>query len=110
MAQTTRVWPTIGYEAITVSTTAVGFTAATYTKKAKRAWCVLEGTATKGIRIRTDGTDPTSTTGTLIYPSVGTYGIMVDFNIEGYHDIANFSAIRDSDADCTLSATNYGDD
>jgi len=110
MAESTRVWATIAYEAITVSTAAIGFTAATYTKKAKRAVCVVDGTAAKGIRFRTDGTNPTSTTGTLIYPGVSTYGSVNQFVIEGIKDISRFKAIRDSDADCSLHVHYLGDD
>jgi len=110
MAETIRVWPTIAYEPITVSATAIGFTATTYTRHAKRAKCVLEGTATKGIRYRTDGTDPTTNIGTLVYPGVGTYGTNAEFLIEGIRDLDRFKAIRDSDADCTLHVTYYGDE
>ena len=111
MAESTRVWPTIAYEAITVTqTTAVGFTAATFTKKAKRAVCVVEGTAGKGIRFRTDGTDPDASTGTLIYPGVAAYGSVSQFIIEGIKDISRFKAIRDSDTDCTLHVHYLGDD
>lgn len=111
MGETTRVWPTIAYEAITVSTTAIGFTAATYTKKAKRAVCLLEGTAAKGMRYRTDGTDPTATVGMLIYPGVSTYGTgPVMFAIDGIKDISRFKAIRDNDTDCTLHVHYLGDD
>lgn len=110
MAESNRVWATIAYEALTVTNAAVGFTAATYTKKAKRAVCVVEGTATKGIRYRTDGTAASATVGTLIYPGVSTYGTVSWFVIEGYRDIARFSAFRDSDTDCTVHVHYLGDD
>ena len=108
MGDSTRVWPTIAYEKITVSSTAVGFTA--MTKKCKRAICTLEGTALKGIRYRCDGTDPTSVNGTLIMPGVGTYGTNAEFRIEGYKDCSRFKAIRDDDTDSTLHVQYQGDD
>ena len=105
----TRVYSTIAYEAITVSDSAIGFTAATMTKQCKRAECALEGTTAKGIRYRKDGTNPTATVGTLVLPVVdsdsGAY-----FTVEGYKDCARFKAIRDSDTDATLHVHYLGED
>lgn len=107
MAEMTRVWPTIAYEAIAVSATAVGLTATIYTRHAKRAKCVLEGTTAKGIRYRTDGTDPTTNVGMLVLPVVDTGA---EFYIEGIRDLDRFKAVRDGDTDCTLHVHYYGDE
>lgn len=52
------------FEALAVSTTAVGFTAATY-DDARTAICTVEGAV---VRFRSDGTDPTATVGFILKP------------------------------------------
>jgi len=81
-------------ETITVSTTAVGFTQATYAD-AKAASMVTAGGP---IRIRLSGSLPTSTIG---YEAAD--GSSVD--VEGAGDIANFRMIRSGGADVTVFVT-----
>ena len=82
----------------TVSNTAIGFTSGKITPatggKVRRVVCTLE---TDNVRIRTDGTDPTSSEGHLL--EVGQSIV-----VEGYATIAAFRAIRTS-TDATLKVT-----
>ena len=88
-------------EEITVSTAAVGLTAATY---AMTGW----GNAQKAIiqvlnasiRCKTDGGDPTSSTG--FAESAGS-----SFALESEAEIVNFKAIRASGSDAKIIVTYY---
>lgn len=88
-----------GFEQITVSSTAVGLTAANYDitgadlgRRTKRVVCSVES---NDIRFRVDGTSPTASVG---YPVTSGSQIVIDKP----NDISNFKAIRQS-ADATLS-------
>ena len=95
----TEVLDPIGYESITVSTTAVGFTAAQLNpanaQRAERAFITVEGAA---IRFRIDGTDPTSSEGHLVLANSS-------FVLSGHNALANFRAIRDGGTDGTAKVT-----
>jgi len=88
-------------EEITVSTVAVGLTTATY---AMTGWgnaqkAVIQ-VLTAGIRCRTDGTAPTSSTG--FAESVGS-----SFELENEAEIVNFKAIRSGAGDAKIVVTYY---
>ena len=82
----------VGYEEITVSSTAVGFTDDEY-GAAKTALVQVDGAP---IRVREDGTAPTATVGREYYPGDAFY-------VRG--DLSYFKAIRLSAADATLRVT-----
>ena len=77
-----------GYEAITVSDTAIGFTTAKIAmaagEKCKEAFCVLED---NDVRFTLDGTTPTSSTGTLLLAGE-------NLTLDNEEDIINFRVIR----------------
>jgi hypothetical protein len=86
-------------EAITVATTAVGFTTATYRLSVSRsATHVTLGLATAQIRYRVDGTDPTSSAGRLM--EIGDEVV-----VTGREDIDRFRAIRTGGVSGALTAT-----
>ena len=88
------------YQQVTVSTTAVGLSAATVGGDSgipERTYCLLT-LATADVRWRVDGVDPDTDTG-HIFASGAT------LSINGHADIVTFRAIRDGAADATLSAT-----
>ena len=95
----TEVLDPIGYESITVSTTAVGFTSAQINpagvQRAERAFITVEGAA---IRFRMDGTDPTSSEGHLLLANSSCV-------LSGQNALAKFKAIRDGGTDGTLKVT-----
>ena len=97
--QDTDVMDPIGYESITVSTIAIGFTAAQLNpanaQRAERAFITVEGAA---IRFRIDGTDPTSSEGHLVLANSS-------FVLSGQNALANFRAIRDGGTDGTAKVT-----
>ena len=80
----------IGFEALTVSTTAVGLTA---TDGATQAEITVE---LADVRVRSDGVDPTATVGHLILD-----GAVI--SLSSAKDIAAFRAIRDASTNVTLS-------
>ncbi len=88
-------------EEITVSTAAVGLTAATYVMtgwgNAQRA--VIQ-VLTAGIRCRIDGANPTSSTG--FAESVGS-----SFELTSEAEIVNFKAIRSGAADAKIIVAYY---
>lgn len=92
-------------ERITVTNTAVGFTAATYKPTsgdfkgipAQIAKCHVE---TADIRYRKDGTDPTAAVGRIVYETG-------EFSIQGSQNIKKFSAIRTGSTSATLDVE-YG--
>lgn len=99
---------TIDFEALAVSTTAVGLTATEYQKSvstgdskdrvtANRAVITVEA---QSLRYRLDGTAPTSTVGHL-----ATAGDVIELN--GIHQIVNFLAIRSSGTDSAIHVTYY---
>ena len=82
-------WSYVAFEQVTVTATAIGFTAATINQGnghpgAAIAVCRLE---TAQIRYRLDGTAPTSSVGTLL--EIGDY-----LTLSGSDLLVNFSAIR----------------
>lgn len=101
------------FETLTISTAAVGCTAATikviaagtgapgdhaaltYTREACEAFVTCESQA---VRYRWDGTDPTSSVGHILNPGD-------TLTIEGYDNIKAFRAIRKDAADSTLQVT-----
>ena len=80
----------IGFEALTVSTTAVGLTPTT---GATQAEITVDGA---DVRVRSDGTDPTATVGHLILDGAAV-------SLSSAKDIAAFRTIRDAGANATLS-------
>ena len=92
-----------GTESITVSNTAIGFTAATRNpptgNKPNKAVFTVE---TAQIRFTVDGTTPTSSVGFLGY-----IGDVVSIN--GEHDIKAFRAIRVSGTDATIQPIYFDD-
>ena len=95
----TEVLEPIGYESITVSTSAVGFTAAQINpanaQRAERAFITVEGAA---IRFRMDGNSPTSSEGHLLLANSSCV-------LSGQNALAKFKAIRDGGTDGTLKVT-----
>lgn len=92
-------------ERITVSSTAIGFTAATYKPtsgdfKGIPANIARFTVESADIRYRQDGTDPTTSIGKVIYETGGD-------DIIGSQNIKNFSAIRDGGTDATIDVE-YG--
>ena len=84
------------FEPITVSTTAVELTATKYAS-AVRATITIE---TAKVRVRFDGTSPTSSVGHV----VDTNSVI---NLEGTKQISLFKVIREGDTDATLSASYF---
>ena len=85
------------FETITVSSTAVGFTSATYNPaagKAKRAQMTCE---TNAIRYRYDGTAPTTTVGHVLAAG-GALSVLGDPAIDNFRMIAS-----GSDATCSVT-------
>lgn len=88
------------FEQITVSTTAIAFTVATYTAGGQApVMAVVSLNATNGIRWRADGTNPTATVGMLV---AGGSTIVV---CEGA--IGNWRAIREGGADAVANVTYF---
>ena len=89
------------FETITVTTAAIGFTAATvrslYPYVSAKTFVTIESA---NIRYRFDGTAPSATVGHLGYAGSS-------FVLEGLDDILNFKAFRDTAAtgDATLTVT-----
>lgn len=94
---TTTVRAAYEFEKITVSTTAVGFTASKIAPtSAGRATLVVCSVETNPIRVRMDGTNPDASTG-VAYVAGST------ITLNGYQDISRFKAIRSGGADGTLN-------
>lgn len=89
----------VGYEALTVSTTALPFGA--LASNARAAVCTLEGTAQ--LRYRYDGTNPTSSEGHLSATPSATAPIPL--TILGRNNVIRFRAIRAGGSDATLRCT-----
>lgn len=85
----------LGYQQITVSTTAV---ALTVPANAVRAVLVVED---QPLRWRDDGTDPTASAGFLVKADVV-------FELHGTLSLNAFKAIRDDSSDAVLSVSYYG--
>ena len=81
------------FEPLTVSTVAVGFTAATRGDRT-HAHVVVE---TAAVRYRTDGTAPTASVGTVLEP-----GDVLE--LDSTHDLVNIQFIRRDGADATLNS------
>ena len=93
------------YESITVSSTAVGFTASKLNPTSgdfkgmncKEVYCTSE---TASLRFRMDGINPTATEGHLL-PSGS------ELKIKNPQSIAKFKAIRNTTTDAVLKVTYY---
>lgn len=88
------------FEQVTVNSTAVGLTEATYAPsgnpRARRA--VIQNVGSRVVRYKTDGSAPTSSSGHQL--AVG--GVLT---LETTHDIAAFRAVRESAFNSTLAIT-----
>lgn len=85
------------FETITVSSTAVGFTSATYNPSTGMAKRALLSCETNPIRFRYDGTNPTSSVGHALAAAT-----MI--NITGDRAIQNFRMIASgSDSTCSIT-------
>jgi hypothetical protein len=91
-------FPPSGFETITVSTTAIGITAALLTN-AKAAFLTVEGA---DIRYRIDGTDPTAAVGHLV-----TDGGNLMLTDKTRAALTQLRMIRDDAVDATVSVTVY---
>lgn len=101
MSNCCRTLKPFAYEAITVSNTAIGFTAATIRPSAASAQTALRATVTAEtaqMRYRIDGSNPTSSEGHLLEIS----DVLV---LDGPVALLNFRAIRTGATDGTLRAT-----
>ena len=97
----------LAYESLTVSTVSIGITAATYQATtgnllaAKRAIIQNRSLDSGAINYRVDGTAPTGSTGTELYP-----GDSVE--LDGIGAISQFRAIRKTgEPDAILLITTY---
>jgi len=86
------------YEAVTVSSSAVGLTSTKYNPSGHKAQVAFITVEDAQIRFRYDGTDPTSSEG-----HIADVGDVI--KIEGYDNIANFKAIRTGSSDATIRVT-----
>lgn len=97
------------FESITVSTTAIGFTAATVVPSkapsARAAFCTLEAGSAASIRYRFDGTDPTSSIGHYALAAVVGTADEQTFSLQGINNLLRFRAIRQGATDVTLRCT-----
>ena len=82
------------YEAVTVATTSIGFTAATYGDRTH----ALVTVETAAIRFRLDGTAPTATEGHIAEP-----GDIIELSER--HEIVNFRGIRRDGTSATIRAS-----
>lgn len=92
----------IGHESLTVSTTALGFTAATVTPRARCALIINASTTDASVRWRADGTAPTSTSGSLLHPGMF-------FILRGEGNIRNIQFIRTGSNDATVTGAFFSD-
>ena len=88
----------LNYEVITVSTTAIGFTAARLTNNIVMAKCKV---IAQPLMVRADGTNPTSDAG---YP----YAANEEFEVWGEPNLSKFRAIRQGGTDANLHVAYYG--
>lgn len=95
-----QVFP-FAYEALSVSSTAVGFTAATFDNGVKKALMAVGTLEDDSIRFTVDGTTPTSTVGQLV-----TQASNVSITVCGEKAIRAFRAIRTS-GDASLKVVFY---
>lgn len=87
---------TVGFESITVSTTAIGLTEASY-----EAAITAEVTVENGpIRFRTDGTAPTAAVGHLLSDGDVLY-------LDNPSDLSGLSMIRDAAVDGDISVSYF---
>lgn len=98
------------FETITVSTTAIGLTAATISPTnapgAKQAYCTVEAAAaTTAVRWRSDGTVPTAAIGHWRQAGVPGTSDPGEITLEGTNALLRFRAIRQGAADVTLRCT-----
>lgn len=84
------------HESVTVTTSAIGLTPATYLDAIKAEMTVERD----AIRVQTDGTDPTATDGHVIWQ-----GDVV--TLEGTAEISKFRAYRANVVDAVLKVTYY---
>lgn len=95
-----QVFP-FAYEAMSVSSTAVGFTAGTFDNGVKKALMAVGTLEDDSIRFTVDGTTPTSTVGQLV-----TQASNVSITVCGEKAIRAFRAIRTS-TDASLKVVFY---
>ncbi len=86
----------LGYQQITVGSTAVGLTIPAGANRA------VIGVEAQPLRYRTDGIDPTDTEGFLVKADV-------TFELHGNQTLKNFKAIRDDITDAVLNVNYYGE-
>lgn len=87
LATTLSAQGAISYESITVANTAIGITSSVYTVSGKNASKCVASLETAQIRVRLDGTNPTSSEGVLVE-------IGQSLTIDGFVNIKAFRAIR----------------
>ena len=92
----------VGYQKLTVSSTAVGFTLPSV-REVTKALCKVEDAS---IRWRADGTDPTSSSGYPVDPGAAPF--IIGGQNEDYSEIVNFRAIRVYSQDAAISIVFYG--
>lgn len=98
-----QLFPMMGsYEAVAVSSSAIGFTVANFNPgTGKRAAVAVATLETDSIRFRVDGGTPTSTVGQLV-----TQASNVSITVCGFQAIRDFLAIRTS-GDASLKVMYY---
>lgn len=94
------------YESITVSTTAIGFTAAKLAPVAgayagKKAEAALVTVETQPLRFRADGANPTAAEGHVLIAGDERYWYW------GYHDLAKVKFIRKDASDATVKVSYF---
>lgn len=102
---TTQIYEPFAFEKLAVSSVAVGFTSSVYAPgggqiAARKVLCSAEG---DDMRYRTDGTNPTSSTGVLVDGAASTATLTALYGSE----IRLFRAIRTAATDVTLNCTFY---
>jgi hypothetical protein len=90
----------LGFETITVSSTAIGFTTASISPAGRSASVAVGYVATGAIRYRDDGVDPTAAVGMPIAAST-------QFQVCGVLAIRQFKMIRQT-IDASISVSYYG--
>lgn len=97
------------HEAITVSTTAIGPTAATVSPTtaagARQMLCTAEAASATSMRYRFDGTAPTTSTGHYVMAGVVGTSAPALISVEGRNNVIRFKAIRQAAVDVTLRCT-----
>lgn len=87
LATTLSAQGAISYESITVANTAIGITSSVYTVSGKNASKCVGSLETAQVRVRLDGTNPTTSEGVLVE-------IGQTVTLDGFVNIKAFRAIR----------------